>query len=149
MPFNVSTGKIVRQCCNHLLCIIDLPANELRCDSYCVILNHLKHNQTSAHCFLTKLLSLIRNDLPHTTSIKYFTDGAALQHKQFKALINLAFHFHDRKLQQNIFAISHGKSPCDGIGGTIKKDAAKASLRAIIDNQIIPLKTFTAGHKIT
>ena len=117
----------------------DLSTNELRCGSYCAISDHLKHNQTTVHCFLTKLLSLIRNNLPHITNIKYFTDGAASQYKNFKALINLAFHFHNHKMtaEHNFFATSHGKIPCDGIGGTIKREAANASLRATIDNQII------------
>ena len=29
----------------------------------------------------------------------------------------------------NYFANSHGKLPCDGIGGTVKRIAAKASLQ--------------------
>ena len=80
-------------------------------------------------------MSLICNNLPHITNIKYFTDGAASQYKNFEALINLAIHFHDYK--HNFFATSHGKSPCDGVGGTVKREAANASLRATIDNQII------------
>ena len=34
---------------------------------------------------------------------------------------------------------SHGKSPCDGIGGTVKRLVARASLQATVNNQ-----TFTA-----
>ena len=84
-------------------------------------------------------MSLICNDLPHITSIKYFTDGAASEYKNFKELINLAFHLHNHKLtaEHNFFATSHRKSLCDGIGGTIKREAVNASLRATIDNQII------------
>ena len=143
MPFKIFTGKIVRQRCTHLLGIIEyLSTNELRCGSDCAISDHLKHNQTTVHYFLTKLFSLIHNDLPHLTSIKHFTDGAASQYKNFKALINLAFHFHVHKLtaEHNVFATSHGKSPCDGIGETIKREATNASLRATIDNQIITPK---------
>ena len=62
----------------------DLSTNELRCGSYCAISDHLKHNQTTVHFFLTKLLSLTRNDLPHITSIKDFTDGVASQYKKLK-----------------------------------------------------------------
>ena len=41
-------------------------------------------------------------------------------------------------LQQNVFffATSHGKSPCDGIGGTIKRMATRASLQRPYDDQI-------------
>ena len=35
------------------------------------------------------------------------------------------------------FAISHGKSPCDGIGGTTKRLVAIASLQATENNQIL------------
>ena len=84
----------------------DLSTSELRCSSYFVISDHLKHNQTTVHCFRAKLLSLIWNNLPHMTSIKYFTDGVASQYKNFKALINLAFHFHDHQLtaEHNFFS---------------------------------------------
>ena len=33
------------------------------------------------------------------------------------------------------FATSQGKQPCDGIGGTVKQLAAKASLQRILQNQ--------------
>ena len=35
------------------------------------------------------------------------------------------------------FAKSHGKSPCDGIGGTTKRLVARASLQATENNQIL------------
>ena len=35
------------------------------------------------------------------------------------------------------FATSHGKSPCDGLGGTIKRLTARASLQRPKDNQIL------------
>ena len=35
------------------------------------------------------------------------------------------------------FATSHGKGPCDGIGGTVKRLAAKASLQRPYSEQIM------------
>ena len=35
------------------------------------------------------------------------------------------------------FATSHGKSTCDGIGGTVKRLTAKASLQRPVDRQIL------------
>ena len=35
-----------------------------------------------------------------------------------------------------LFATAHGKSACDGLGGTIKSLAAKASLQRPYDEQI-------------
>ena len=37
----------------------------------------------------------------------------------------------------SFFATSHGKSPCDGLGGTIKRLTARASLQRPIKNQIL------------
>ena len=38
------------------------------------------------------------------------------------------------------FATSHGKSPCDGIGGTVKRLVARASLQAPVEKQIMTPK---------
>ena len=35
------------------------------------------------------------------------------------------------------FATSHGKSPCDGIGGTVKRQTARASLQRPHSEQIL------------
>ena len=120
----------------------DLVSNELVCQSLSVISDHLKHEQTTVHCFIATVLKFIRSSLPHISKVKYFTDGAASQYKNYKALINLMYHENDHKLkaEHHFFATSHGKSPCDGIGGTIKREATHASLRATTNNQIITPK---------
>lgn len=48
------------------------------------------------------------------------------------------------KIEWNFFATSHGKGACDGIGGSVKRSAYRASLQRHEDNQIIsPSKFFT------
>ena len=37
----------------------------------------------------------------------------------------------------NFFATSHGKSPCDGIGGTVKRVTGRASLQRLKENHIL------------
>ena len=39
------------------------------------------------------------------------------------------------------FATSHGKSPCDGIGGFVKRYIAKRSLQRPLNNQILNYKS--------
>ena len=58
----------------------------------------------------------------------YFTDGAAAQYKNKKNFVNLAFHAKDFMIEAewHICATAHGKGPCDGIGGTLKRQAARA-----------------------
>ena len=47
------------------------------------------------------------------------------------------------KAEWHFFATSHGKNVCDGVGGTIKRLAARASLQRPISNQILtPLQLF-------
>ena len=103
------------------------------------------HNQTAIHCFISLAIPSICTRNPRINRIKYFSDGADSQYKNFKSLINLMYQEHDfnLKAEHHFFATSHGKSPCDGIGGTIKREAANASLRAAVTNQILtPEKLF-------
>ena len=128
----------------------DTTSNLVHCESICVASDHLKHEQNTVHCFLSVVLKHIKSTMPNIKYIKYFSDGAASQYKNYKALINLNFHEKDHNLiaEHHFFATSHGKSPCDGIGGTIKREAANASLRAAVDNQILtPIELYNWAEK--
>ena len=54
--------------------------------------------------------------------IHYHSDDAPSQYKN-KGLVNLCHHRLDQGINAvwNFFATSHGKSACDGIGGTVKQ----------------------------
>ena len=48
------------------------------------------------------------------------------------------------KAEWHFFATSHGKSPCDGVGGTVKREAAKKSLQATMTGHILtPMDLYT------
>ena len=53
--------------------------------------------------------------------------------------MNLCYHKTDFGCQAewHFYATSHGKGPCDGIGGTVKRLAAKASLQRPYRSQIM------------
>lgn len=70
--------------------------------------------------------------------MEYFTDGCAAQYKNCKSFYNLSNHVNDFGVDASwsFFATSHGKSPCDGIGGTVKRATANESLRRPLRNQI-------------
>ena len=57
--------------------------------------------------------------------ITYFSDGCAAQYKNCKNLINLCYHKEDFGIpaEWHFFATSHGKDPCDGVKGTVKREA--------------------------
>ena len=83
------------------------------------------------------------------TKITYFSDGCAGQYKNCKNFINLCYHLEDFGVpaEWHFFATSHGKGPCDGVGGTVKRQAAKASLQRVYTDQITtPHELFTFCH---
>lgn len=59
--------------------------------------------------------------------------------KTEKTFVNLCHHKEDFNLYAtwHVFATSHGKSACDGVGGILKRFTAKASLRRPFKNQIL------------
>ena len=113
--------------------------SKLKCDCYCVISDHLLQEKTAVHCFISLVIPIICTGNPRIHRIKYFNDGAASQYKIFKSLITLVYHEHDfnLKAKHHFFATSHGKKQCNGADGTIKREAANASLRAAVTNQIL------------
>ena len=75
----------------------------------------------------------------------YFSDGAASQYKNCKNFINICNHEADFGIQAewHFSATSHGKGASDGVGGTVKLLAARASLQRPYERQIMtPLQLF-------
>lgn len=104
--------------------------DELHHECMCVISDCLQHDTVTVHRFQNDVLSHLRKIAPQVSKISYFSDGASSQYKNFKNFANLVYHHHDFgfEAEWHFFATSHGKNVCDGVGGTIKREAAKASL---------------------
>ena len=83
--------------------------------------------------------STSKKALPNVTLLEYFSDGCAGQYKNFKTFLNLCYHSSDFGLCAiwSFFATSHGKSPCDGLGGTVKRLLLRASLQKPVNDQIL------------
>ena len=96
-------------------------------DSICFISDDLNHDVD----FVNKVMSMTATHISDKiTKIRYFSDGCARQYTNCKHFINLCFHETDfnYNCEWSFFATSHGKSPCDGLGRTIKHLTARASL---------------------
>ena len=91
----------------------------------------LTHDTITVHLFqhLLKFLEEIFGKKPK--KVFYFSDGCAGQYKKCKNFMNLHHHSVDFGVEAewHFFAISHGKGPCDGVGGLLKRMARKASLQ--------------------
>lgn len=81
----------------------------------------------------------------------YFSDGAASQYKNKLNFLNLSFHEDDFhiKAEWHFFATCHVKSTCEGIRGTVKRLAVKASLHIIYNEQIMTPRQLYDGLKVT
>ena len=108
----------------------NLDDDELGHFCFSVICDHLIHDTSGVYLFQKKLISLLKEKFPGVVKY-YFSDGAAGQYKNKKNFVNLANHEKDFGVlaEWHFFATSHGKGPCDGVGGTIKRLAAYASLQ--------------------
>ena len=128
----------------HPIVVYTRDRGEVKAHSFCFISDHSKHDTNTVHTFLSHILKYILSKKP-IKNLEYFSDGAVTQYKNFKNFANLAMHHKDFgvKANWNFFATSHGKSPCDGIGGVVKRLVSRASLQAASEDQIItPLQMF-------
>ena len=110
--------------------------------SYVIISDCLHHDTISVFlfqkCFIAFLKAFLHGE-NQLNKIKYFSDGASSQYKNQKNFHNLCLHESDFGIpaEWHYSATSHGKGACDGIGGTVKRLAAHASLQRPYNNQIM------------
>ena len=114
--------------------------NDLSHASFVVISDCTSHDTIAVYLFQKRLINFLRSKLACLPKkIYYFSDGATSQYKNRKNFVNLCLHNHDFgiKAEWHFSATSHGKGACDGLGGTVKRLAAKASLQRQYEDQIM------------
>lgn len=101
----------------------------------------LQHDTILVHVFQNKVISWLKgqDEFKNVNKIYYFSDGASSQYKNRKNFANLCFHKSDFDVEAewHFHATSHGKGACDGVGGTVKRLAARASLQLPPEKQIL------------
>lgn len=98
--------------------------------TYFIISDEMGHDATSFHAFRAQVIEKMKHDLPFMTHIKYVSDGAGSQFKNFKNIGNLSFHQDDYGIPACwIFtATGHGKSTCDALSAVVKRTVRLKSL---------------------
>lgn len=119
-----------------------VDSDELRNLSYVVISDCLHHDTTAVYLFQKCFIAFLKRLLPvrlKPKKIIYFSDGASSQYKNRKNFLNLCHHKGDFGVhaEWHFSATSHGKGACDGLGGTVKRLAARASLQRPYNDQIM------------
>lgn len=99
--------------------------------SYVGVSESLNHNSTAVYMFQDRLITYLKQKFDFIDKIHYFSDGAPQQFKNKKAFINLVHHSADFGIEArwNFFPTAHGKGPCDGLGGQVKRLAKRFSLQ--------------------
>ena len=111
--------------------------------SLCFVSDDLNHDAGFVYALQHELHKIISTEMPVPIKhIYYFSDNCGGQYKNFKIMINLTFHQQDfnRTATWVFFAASHGKSPCDGIGGTVKRCLTRESLSRPLNGHILTAK---------
>ena len=127
------------QCTIHPFVVYWRENDAERHQSFCFVSDETKHNASMVHEFLRRLIPEVQKLIPELRKIHYFSDGCAGQYKNKFNFINIAHHSRDFGIacEWHFFATSHGKSACDGIGGTVKRATATESLRRPHAGQIL------------
>ena len=109
------------------------PAYQLISRSRCLISDDLEHDVYMVYEVTATTGKFVKENISTgITLIQYFSDGCAGQYNNCKHFFNQGDF--GVGCQWNYFAISHGKSPYEGVGGTA---AAKASLQRSMEEQIL------------
>lgn len=98
--------------------------------TFVIISDCLHHDTVAVHLFIEKLMQFLKTKISSLSKIYYITDGAVTHYKNKKNFKNILKHKEDFGVdcEWHFHATAHGKGPCDGVGGTIKRMASRASL---------------------
>lgn len=104
----------------------------------------MEHNYILVYCCQIELYKFLAKFLPNIKKTYMITDGAGSQYKNKYNFANITFNKIDfgYDTEWHFHASSHGKSSCDGVGGTSKQAAVKYSLAQGRDELIDNAKSF-------
>lgn len=118
--------------------------DEIEHYNFVIISESLKHDTVAVSLFNKKMIHFLKqkHGCEQVRKIFFFSDGAASQYKNKKNFCNLACFKNDFNIEVewHFFATSHGKGACDGIGGTVKRNAARVSLQRVNNELIVTPK---------
>ena len=131
------------ECSLHPVVVYICSSDNLVESSLCILSEDLNHDVAFVYKVVKETVDFIKKELnPSVKTIHDFSDGCAAQYKNCKHFVNLCHHLTDFSIDcMWNFLTSHGKSPCDVIGGTMKRLTARASLQCPISSQILSGKT--------
>ena len=104
------------------------PDGSLVHSSYVFVSEVLQHNSSMVQTILKDLMETLKVSHPDITRIHFWTDSPTSQYRN-KSIFDAVNSFDSKyrvKASWHYFEAGHGKGPCDGIGGTTKRNADNA-----------------------
>ncbi|XP_063966655.1 uncharacterized protein LOC135156857 [Lytechinus pictus] len=101
------------------------------CQSYVGVSQNTSHNAKTVFTILKAFIPLLKKEYPLLQKIHYLTDSPTSQYRNktiFQMLCNHKEHF-GVEGEWNFLESGHGKGPCDGLGGSVKRSADMAVKR--------------------
>ena len=102
--------------------------NELKHTSYVYVSDVLNHNPAMVTCIVDKLITVVKEIVPIIKSVNFWTDSLSSQYRN-KTIFDTISQFRTKYgmvASWHYFESGHGKGPCDGVGGTTKRNADNA-----------------------
>ena len=102
---------------------------ELKHKGYVIVSNTLVYSASTVAAFLDELYRELKIAFPSLQKVHYWTDSPSSQYRNRFMFYTLAKHkqLYGCDAQWNYFEAGHGKSACDGLGGTTKRKADESS----------------------
>ena len=102
--------------------------NELKHTSYVYVSEVLSHNAAMVMSIIDKIMGVVKSLVPSVVCVHFWTDSPSSQYRN-KTIFDLISKFpnlYGTLASWHYFECGHGKGPCDGIGGTTKRNADNA-----------------------
>ena len=132
------------QCSIHPAVIYYIYDGQLTSKRMCIVSEDLEHDVSFVFEVQKAVVKWIKQNVSSVNKITYFSDGCTQQYKNYENFMNLCCHFEDFAINATwvFFATSHGKLPCDGVGGTVKRIVKRASLLRSSSDAILSVTAF-------
>lgn len=100
----------------------------LKHQSFVVVSDEMSHSASTVCAFIDKLMPCLKLLKPNMKTVHYWTDSPSSQYRNRYIFYTIANHqnIYQIRGRWNYFEAGHGKGPCDGLGGTVKRMADEA-----------------------
>jgi hypothetical protein len=112
---------------------------ELKHKSIVMVSDEMAHNSNTVLTFIDRVIPEIKKLVPALQKVHYFTDSPTSQYRN-KTIFRVVSNHDDIygcSAVWSYYEAGHGKGPCDGLGGTVKRmadEAVKAGKVLLITN---------------